>query len=176
MSTKAQQTLVRAFNELVLERRYEDIHIADIIKRADVSRSTFYQHFHNKEEILRNNLRAVFIPIAEACVGTGSQQALTQVLDHFADVRSLAVAYFASPLSQVMVDLLGQLINERLPSAGSGASASIPDSLVSLQVAESTLGLVKGWLRHPEFKVDSSAIADQIMTSSNAVLGAGCKE
>ncbi len=176
MSTKAQQTLVHAFNELVLERRYEDIFIVDIIKRADVSRSTFYEHFQNKEEILRNNLNAAFIPIAEACVGIGSQEALTQVLEHFADVRPLAVAYFKSPLSQVMGDLLGQLIKERLQSIDPQSSESIPRSLLSLQIAESILGLVKAWLRNPEFKVGANAIAYQIMISSNAVIAAGYQD
>lgn len=170
MTTKARQMLVRAFNELVLERRYEEIHIADIIKRADVSRSTFYEHFHNKEEILCHNLRAVFIPIAEACVGTGSRKSLVDVLAHFTDVQPLAIAYFSSPLSQVMSELLGHLIDERLPSSTLCSGISIPASLLSMQVAESTLGLVKAWLNSTETRIDAYTIADQVISSSRAVL------
>lgn len=37
---------------LMTERGWDDINIRDLCKRADIGRSTFYQHFQNKEELL----------------------------------------------------------------------------------------------------------------------------
>jgi AcrR family transcriptional regulator len=44
--------LHQALIELILEKRYDKITVQDIIDRADVSRSTFYSHFLDKEDLL----------------------------------------------------------------------------------------------------------------------------
>ena len=174
MSTKAQQALVDAFNELVLERRYEEIHVADVIKRADVSRSTFYEHFRNKEEILCNNLEAVMFPIANASAGSESAESLSLILDHFAEVTPLALAYFHSPLSQVMSGILGKLTEEVMDSSFAKRIYRIPRNLVSLQLAEANLGLIKAWLESDP-RIEAIRIASQIIDGSKALLGS-CSE
>jgi AcrR family transcriptional regulator len=50
---KTRQALLGAFFGLVLERRYDEIKVADILERARVGRSTFYEHFsrlHSREQ------------------------------------------------------------------------------------------------------------------------------
>jgi AcrR family transcriptional regulator len=37
---------------LILEKKYEDITVQEILDRADVGRSTFYMHFQDKDELL----------------------------------------------------------------------------------------------------------------------------
>jgi AcrR family transcriptional regulator len=37
---------------IVLEKKYESITVQEILDRADVGRSTFYTHFHDKDELL----------------------------------------------------------------------------------------------------------------------------
>lgn len=37
---------------LILEKKYEDITVQEILNRADVGRSTFYVHFRDKDELL----------------------------------------------------------------------------------------------------------------------------
>ncbi len=37
---------------LLLEKRYDRITIQDILDRADVGRSTFYEHYWDKEDLL----------------------------------------------------------------------------------------------------------------------------
>ena len=41
----------QALMDLIAEREYDDITVGDIIGRADVGRSTFYQHYQNKDEV-----------------------------------------------------------------------------------------------------------------------------
>ena len=53
---RTRQTLFHALSELMLEKRYDDITIQDIIDRADVGRSTFYAHFQDKEDLAASNL------------------------------------------------------------------------------------------------------------------------
>lgn len=51
-SRRTRQLLHTALIELMLERRYEEITVQDIIDRANVGRSTFYAHYLDKEDLL----------------------------------------------------------------------------------------------------------------------------
>ena len=52
--TKAR--LSEALFALIIEKSYERISINDILLRADVGRSTFYNHFQDKEDLLLSNV------------------------------------------------------------------------------------------------------------------------
>ncbi|MCR5741025.1 MAG: TetR/AcrR family transcriptional regulator [Gammaproteobacteria bacterium] len=49
---KTQNKLFNAFNELVSCKKYEDIIVEDILNLSNVSRSTFYKHFKDKDDLL----------------------------------------------------------------------------------------------------------------------------
>jgi len=51
-SERTRQLLSAALIELMLEQRYDEITVQDIIDRANIGRSTFYAHFLDKEDLL----------------------------------------------------------------------------------------------------------------------------
>src|SRR5215208_5139040 len=51
-SERTRQLLNAALIELMLEQRYDEITVQDIIDRANIGRSTFYAHFLDKEDLL----------------------------------------------------------------------------------------------------------------------------
>ncbi|MGN2635176.1 TetR/AcrR family transcriptional regulator [Nocardia takedensis] len=61
---RTRNLLNRALIELMLERGYDRISVADILERADIGRSTFYAHFRDKDDLLlvssTEYLRATF--------------------------------------------------------------------------------------------------------------------
>ncbi|ANY69196.1 TetR family transcriptional regulator [Paenibacillus sp. BIHB 4019] len=50
--TQTRQSLINAFINLVNEKDFEKITIADLTKGAQVNRATFYAHFNDKYELL----------------------------------------------------------------------------------------------------------------------------
>jgi AcrR family transcriptional regulator len=50
-SSRRRQLLEHALFELMLKKRYDRITIQDIIARANVGRSTFYDHYEDKEDL-----------------------------------------------------------------------------------------------------------------------------
>ena len=49
---KTQRAIFTAMNQLLLRKRYDKITIMDILQEADISRSTFYDHFTCKDELI----------------------------------------------------------------------------------------------------------------------------
>ena len=51
------RALQSAFIELMLTRGYKTVAVGDIVRRANVGRSTFYLHYAGKEALLRETLK-----------------------------------------------------------------------------------------------------------------------
>jgi AcrR family transcriptional regulator len=57
---KTKAAICQALNDLMLEKKYANITIQDIIDRANVGRTTFYSHFMDKDELLNSCIVTVF--------------------------------------------------------------------------------------------------------------------
>ena len=57
---KTRQAIFSAFAELLSLKKYSVITVGDIIKKADVGRSTFYSHFDTKDYLLKEYCRELF--------------------------------------------------------------------------------------------------------------------
>ena len=51
---KTQQAVFRSFTELLYMKPYSQITIQEILDHSKIGRSTFYAHFHTKEDLLRS--------------------------------------------------------------------------------------------------------------------------
>jgi len=54
------ERISRAFGQLIQEKPIDSITVQDIAERADINRSTFYQHFEDKYALLDHTIRARF--------------------------------------------------------------------------------------------------------------------
>ncbi len=142
---KTRQALLGAFNELVLDCRYADIRVADIIGRADVGRSTFYEHFRDKDDIFRQSVTPVLAVVASAADAGCDLSLLQHMLEHFRENLTAARGMLNGPCCPQVVAVLAGLIAGRWRPE-SGAKLILPHELAAAQVAESLLGLVRAWL------------------------------
>jgi AcrR family transcriptional regulator len=57
---RTRETLFQAMSMLMVEKRYDDITVQDIIDRANVGRSTFYAHYQDKEDLAVSSMLTMF--------------------------------------------------------------------------------------------------------------------
>ena len=55
-SERTRARLLAAFTNLVFAKGFENVSVRDIVVAADVARSTFYEHFSDKEDVLRASM------------------------------------------------------------------------------------------------------------------------
>ena len=95
---KTREAIFSAFEDLLTEKRYEQITVQDIIEKADVGRSTFYAHFETKDDLLKSTCQNLFghifeeHPASEITHDFSGEQAslktmLTHILYHLKDDR-----------------------------------------------------------------------------------------
>ncbi|WP_226633559.1 TetR/AcrR family transcriptional regulator [Brevundimonas poindexterae] len=131
-----------AMTALMFSRKWRDIRTADLIARAGVGRSTFYEHFRSKDEVLLAMIEPLWRPLAEAAVGRANRFDLQAILAHMWDRRAPARALFEPPLAPRLQRKLAQMIEYRLPPTVSG----VPAALRATGSAAATLAVLKAWL------------------------------
>jgi AcrR family transcriptional regulator len=167
---KTRTAINQALMDLVGEREYDDITVGDIIGRADGGRSTFYQHYQNKDEVFRAVVMGGMEACADAAVGGEHQAYLSDWLQIFWDNRkSGRVMLTASNTRQFISRALAELLCERLERAAAAGSKTppIPNRLVAVQIAEGQLGLISAWL-NGQGAATSQALAEAITLNSKA--------
>ncbi len=161
-----------AFIELMLTRGYLATTPAEISRRANIGRSTFYLHYSGKQQLLEESLKHPSAGLA-ACVGgeLGARQ-LLPLLEHFRSQRAVNRVFFEFPVRQLWVASLAALIEPRLPRLRTSAlQERIPRPLAALVVAEMQIALVTHWLTgYPGIKAE--VVAEQLVGGTRALLTA----
>ncbi|WP_310539419.1 TetR/AcrR family transcriptional regulator [Phenylobacterium sp.] len=138
--TKA--ALFDAFIELVLERRYDQLRVADIIARAGVGRSTFYEHYEGKDDLLKAGLSGPFGVLADMLGPQHDDARLLAVVEHFWENRRVGAVLFAAPTRPLLAKTLAGLIEARLRARPEIRNPT----LLAAQLAGGQLGLLSTWL------------------------------
>lgn len=94
----SRETIAEAATELFLERGYDATSIADIAARAGVSRSSFFNYFASKTDVLWGGFdERMDAAAAQIAAGGPVRGILSQAVDDFApDTLALAAAHAAA--------------------------------------------------------------------------------
>ncbi|MEK6703743.1 MAG: helix-turn-helix domain-containing protein [Planctomycetota bacterium] len=155
--------IVASFNRLVLRRGYGATNVPEIAGEAGVARSTFYEHFQNKDALLRRSALHVLAPLAEATGPTGEAAAITGTLEHIRDNRRMAREMMTGDAGEQLVLALADLVERQL----AGTNFAIPVRLVAMQIARSQLGLIRAWIDALE-PCPASALASVLLAQTPA--------
>lgn len=145
---RSREALLAAFFGLVLERRYSEFNVGDIIERANVARSTFYEHFASKNALLASSLEGPFSPLADSVLPADNSARLHGILQHFWDHRGMARTLLAGAMRQKVAAVLAGMIEQRLTGARPARPQPlpIPPRLLAIQLADGMLALIAAWL------------------------------
>jgi len=89
-SERTRQLLNAALIELMLEQRYDEITVQNIIDRANIGRSTFYAHYLDKEDLLMSGFTSVLDTLSQhqRQLDEGENQALPSLARFFEHVQA----------------------------------------------------------------------------------------
>jgi len=162
---RTRKSLQTALFELARERDLEDISIADIAERAGVNRSSFYQHYSDKDTLLADAIDAV---VEEAGadlpefreVTAEAPPILVGYLRHVEENVDVYARVFGSHGSPVAVARLRARI-ESIASAAVAARVEalddIPPDVRAAALTGSVLGVLEAWLaRDPRPPVETA--------------------
>lgn len=157
---KAQRTrdrLFTSFKELVLSIPYAQLNVEHLLRHAEISRSTFYQHFDGKDDLLVQSmsplLRVLAQPTATAfrsAPSTRNPRPLDQVLEHFWENRRYAKAIFDGAARTAVIEQLARLHLDRIhleaQRTGSTSKPLTARRLASRAAAHAQIGTLLDWL------------------------------
>ena len=144
---KTQASIREAFIKLFFERGFDDMGVNDIVEAADIARSTFYQHFTCKEQVLCATMQPMLDDLAEAVDSIEFPIGLSRVTGHFWSNRRLA-----------------DLIEPRL---GTPRGPQPPKRLIAMHIASMQLGLMEEWLSG-RYSCSVESVADALHRSTRA--------
>ena len=140
---RTRSALLEAINHLLLNRRRDRIRVSDIVERANVGRSTFYEHYGSADDLHMEALSRPFAILADAAAGEGDAERLKNLLDHFWENRQRARATFSGRTGEKAVRLLTEMVEARLWDRQ--IALVLPRRLAALQLALAALGPIRGW-------------------------------
>jgi len=161
---RTRTALIEAFNHLVLARRQKAIRVADIVAKANVGRSTFYEHYRSTDDIRIEALSRPLAALADAAAGLGDLERLEGLLVHFWQNRQRAREHLTGRAGERTTRLLVDMVEQRLGEA----EAAIPRRLAAMQLAEAAFAPVRGWLA-AEAPCTAAALACTICNAGRAL-------
>lgn len=155
--------LHEALGSLIREKAYDRITVADILDRAKVSRSTFYIHFRNKDDLLTSSMRALFLGVLSASGRTTVEVAERMVafslplLTHIHQHRRSANVRLGDRARAILHDHLRRVLSEWIvqtlaaggdsPLSRSRRSPVVPE-LLARHIASTFVLVLHWWLDH----------------------------
>lgn len=153
-SLRTRRLLQKSLSDLIVEKRYDAITVGTITDRADVGRSTFYAHFHDKEDLLIAAYTEVLeflasrpVPPGASNDAVGSGFPSLALFRHFRDARPVLTALVRGG----QVDALRRATEEwsgRIFERKRTPRADLPSALAARHFAGTLMTLVLWWLEN----------------------------
>lgn len=159
---RTERAIVEALVTLLGERRYESIQVSDLIRSAGVGRSTFYEHFGTKDDVLVFAMRPVLTALATAASGRAARSHVRAMVEHLWARRSTARLLLASSGAKAVHRQLTAMIEENIQSYGFAAPSP---HLTAIGVASAQLAMLRCWLEG-RAQLSVRDMADRLMVCS----------
>ncbi len=157
-----------AFLDLLFENNYPAVTMAAVAARADVGRSTLYEHFRTKDDLFRDCVRMPLGGLAELVGAQTLPPRFGALLQHFRDNQALARVLVYLPAYGSMQRVLSELIETRLEGRAHGRPHHVPLALIAGQIAAAQLAVLMPWILG-QAAISPLALAEALYRTSNAI-------
>lgn len=164
---RTRNRLQESLFDLARERGVDHVSVADVAERAGVNRSTFYQHYANKETLLADALDVVADDVVSHLVSIDpfSRSTPGALLELFAHVDANAELYsrvFTEPgYGEVVARMtlrIRQAVLDYVENLHADDSTDVPADIVGAGIAGSVVGVMGQWVAN-EPRADASTAA-----------------
>jgi AcrR family transcriptional regulator len=147
---RTHKLLADALVALAQQRGYDSVTIRDITEYADISYSTFFRHYPDKDALLldmiQNTVTELRTVIGEDQLAELSGNVLFK---HIANNQALYQTLLGGLNSSAIVQRIQEIIvGEIQRNVGVNENTIIPPEIMANHIAASVLALVKWWLDH----------------------------
>jgi AcrR family transcriptional regulator len=142
---QTREALLSAFGDLFVERGYEAIRVGDIIARAGVGRSTFYEHYRSKHALYAQSLERIAAHIAVIVDPSTKADDLIPLFEHFWQNRGRSRRLNNATARRELVRALARLLATRLAPSGGCRTSPEPLTVLAFALAELLVGTVTAW-------------------------------
>lgn len=114
---RTRAALRMALIELMQERGWNEVDVQTLCERANVGRSTFYQHFPNKEELLKASLaglKDVLLQTSAADAGNGSLAFVPGLVAHVHEMQELFRALLLRRSAHYVQDRFREMLTDMI--------------------------------------------------------------
>ncbi|MHA6251730.1 TetR/AcrR family transcriptional regulator [Oceanobacillus sp. CAU 1775] len=153
----AKDYILQALLELLHEQNFEEITVKQIVKKAGISRSTFYLHFEDKYQLmdnLRKDITAIFLAnydMKNIIDKPPIQKITLQICQHTYEYRDFYKQELNSPAySKLLSELLKEKFIENFKDKGYATFASY-----------GTIGYLANWVQD-DFKMTPEEAAEEL--------------
>lgn len=157
------QRLLQAFQRLAMERRFEEITLADVARQAGLGRATLYRHFGKKDGLMVAALEPLLAALADGGTKRSNERLLTPWISHAWERRWLLRSLLASPSRPAIARRLEELVATRLQLNGHLQDAAF--NLTSVGIASAQLAMVHSWVAG-EQSLPVAAMVDILLATS----------
>jgi AcrR family transcriptional regulator len=146
-----------ALLKLLLEKPYETITVQDVLHRAKVSRSTFYVHYRNKEDLFLSDVDEFLEGMATMLLRRKESSdriaPVRELFGHIGDTRQFYTVMVASGRMHDVFELseghFGRAIDQRLAGLPRARAITLERrAAVAHALAGSLLSLLSWWIHH----------------------------
>lgn len=176
---KTYNALTASFEQLMAEKRFDEITVAELCDRAMVRRATFYKHFSDKYDFfsfyvgeLHGRFEATH-PEDDDDPTEYFMSRISYLVDFLDEHHALVSSISRSPLMSTMLDILSEHIAQRSEAKfrelGEGMGTGVEVSLVATAFASALVGTVKWWylgeepMPRDEFLSQARTILSQVL-------------
>ena len=155
---KTRQAIYTAFEDLMAESHYSQITVAQIIERADIGRSTFYDHFETKDDLLAQMcvemFDHIFEGVSEQCEThahlevQGLEGLLAHLLYHLRDTHGAVCGKLLKEGEPRFSDYFGRQLASLFARKPPAVDPAVPADLANDLLVSAFCRAIVWWFEH----------------------------